>query len=99
MAETVQDYVRWIKAMSQQPIVDELLAQCASRGLLVNNLFQLDSGHWQANLRCAAGAFEWAQGASAGQALAAALAVAAGGPEPFYKPPAQSAKTAEELGL
>lgn len=80
--------------------LERLIEQAAARGLLVNNLFQLDSGLWQANLRCASGAFEWGRGASAPEALASALAAAAGAlSEPFYEPPAQSAKTAEELGL
>lgn len=29
----------------------ELFAQCRERGLRVNNLFELDDGSWQANLR------------------------------------------------
>lgn len=31
--------------------IDALLAQVAARGFLVNNLFQLGTNHWRANLR------------------------------------------------
>lgn len=31
--------------------MDELLARLAAEGVLINNLFQLDDGRWQCNLR------------------------------------------------
>lgn len=51
-------------------MIDSLLAECASSGWLLNNLYQLDSGEWRANLRSADGRFtEFGKGDSAVEAL------------------------------
>lgn len=57
--------------------VESLLPDIAASGYLVNNLFQVDSGMWQANLRRKephTGAAAFAYGWSPGQALEAAYA-------------------------
>lgn len=55
----------------------DLLAAIAAHGLLVNNLFQHDSGRWQANLRSPDHRWaEFGHGATLQEALAAAWAKA-----------------------
>lgn len=50
-----------------------LLSEIAERGWLVSNLFQRDSGLWQANLRTQTHACEFAVGTSMEEALALCL--------------------------
>lgn len=51
-------------------MIDSLLSECASSGWLLNNLYQLDSGEWRANLRSSDGRFtEFGKGDSAVEAL------------------------------
>lgn len=51
-----------------------LFAEIRDRGLLVNNLFQLDDGTWQANLRTLDDCTEFGLGATPDEALSACLA-------------------------
>jgi len=53
---------------------DQFLAETRSRGLRVINLFELEDGRWQANLTRESKAFNFGRGASAGEAMAAAIA-------------------------
>ena len=47
-----------------QPTLETVLAEILERGWLVNNLFQLSDGSWQANLRTNLLATEFAYGAT-----------------------------------
>lgn len=51
----------------------DLIAEANQQGLLVNDLFQLSTGGWQANLRNAAGGFAHGFGDTPEQALWRAL--------------------------
>ena len=53
-----------------QPTLETVLAEILDRGWLVNNLFQLSDGSWQANLRTNLLATEFAYGATPLEALA-----------------------------
>ena len=54
--------------------MNELLAEIADRGFLVNNLFQLDTGEWQCNLRSPDHMFtNWSRGPTPIIALSLAL--------------------------
>ena len=53
-----------------QPTLETVLAEILERGWLVNNLFQLSDGSWQANLRTNLLATEFANGATPLEALA-----------------------------
>lgn len=54
--------------------MNELLAEIADRGFLVNNLFQLDDGSWQCNLRSPDHLFtDWSRGPTPIIALSLAL--------------------------
>ena len=53
--------------------LSSLLTEIAERGWLVNNLFQRDSGLWQANLRTATHACEFAIGTTMEEALSLCL--------------------------
>ena len=58
-------------------MIEDLLAELHSQGFRVNNMFELDSGMWQANLRGSAvddrTATGWGQGLTAEGALRAAM--------------------------
>lgn len=54
--------------------VEQLISEAASRGLRVNNLFQLPAGGWQANVCDGETFYEFGIGDDAGSALSAALA-------------------------
>lgn len=56
--------------------VEQLISEAASRGLRVNNLFQLPTGGWQANVCDGETFYEFGTGDDAGSALFAALAKA-----------------------
>ena len=53
--------------------VEDVLLDIANAGLQLNNLFQLQSGEWQANLRSGETCFAFGRGKSAVQALRAAM--------------------------
>jgi hypothetical protein len=53
--------------------IDTLLEELAERGWLLNNLFQLDNGTWQCNLRTATHHTAYAQGETAVIALDLAI--------------------------
>lgn len=53
--------------------LSSLLTEIAERGWLVNNLFQRDSGLWQANLRTQTHACEFAIGTTMEEALSLCL--------------------------
>lgn len=54
-------------------MLEDLLAEIADRGWLVNNLFQNASGLWQANLRTATHHTDYAIGLTAADALSLAI--------------------------
>lgn len=54
-------------------MIDPLLTECAERGWLLNNLFQLDNGTWQCNLRTATHFTAYGRGFDATMALGAAM--------------------------
>jgi hypothetical protein len=53
--------------------IEELIQEVANRNLRLNNLFQLDNGRWQANITDGSRFWEFGKGATAGEALIAAL--------------------------
>jgi hypothetical protein len=53
--------------------VDQLIEELSERGWLLNNLFQLDSGLWQCNLRTATHHTAYGKGESAIVALELAI--------------------------
>ena len=54
-------------------MIEDILAEISDRGFRLNNLFQLDSGLWQANLRSETHHTSWAQAESAALALSLAI--------------------------
>ena len=71
--------------------LDDLLAQVASRGLRVANLFQFQSAatgewRWQANLTDGLQAWEFGRGGSPAEALEKALAAISGPATPLRRP-------------
>lgn len=54
-------------------MIEDLLSEISDRGFRLNNLFQLDSDLWQANLRSETHHTSWAQADSPALALALAL--------------------------
>lgn len=54
-------------------MLTDLFDEIAERGWFVNNLYQLDSGSWRANLRTADLVTDFGQGTSPAEALSAAL--------------------------
>lgn len=62
-----------LEAARPKAALGSLLTEIADRGWLLSNLFQLDSGLWQANLRTATHHTGWGQGLSPELALSAAI--------------------------
>ncbi len=54
-------------------MIESLLAEIADAGWLLSNLFQLDSGLWQANLRNATHHTDYGLGFTPAEALEAAI--------------------------
>lgn len=54
-------------------MIESLLAEIADAGWLLSNLFQLDSGLWQANLRSATHCTDYGRGFTPAEALEAAI--------------------------
>jgi len=54
-------------------MISDLLDEISERGWLVNNLFQLDNGSWQANLRTLTHHTAYGRGISATLALSTAM--------------------------
>lgn len=71
--------------------LEALIADIAAKGFKVTNLFELDKGDWQANLRTGPGFlckfYEFAVGATAQEALASALKKAEGQGQRLKQPP------------
>lgn len=93
--------------------LESVIAEVHEHGLLVNNLFELSPGKWQANVRSDSelAGWEFGHGATASEALSAALvnALRDHGREPLHEQRDRSeqsanaarstTKSAEELGL
>lgn len=53
--------------------IEDLLAEIAERNWLLNNLFQLSDGSWQANLRSDTHYTDWGRGSTPQEALSRAI--------------------------
>lgn len=59
--------------------LDHLFSQIEKEGMAFNNLFQYNDGSWQCNLRDATHAYEFGRGATAPEAIKAAIENLQGG--------------------